>query len=154
MKLDALLFPTHESNCAELVSNPEEDAILHGRDIMLHFANTVTDLCDGTTGAHDSVLMLRQQVERRMEERGIAISKSHREMLSAATELAQLGARILHVNIYCVPVVIQIDHKRLHFLARPELYMQYTAGCNIGGAEIEWHCPVLNYQLGNDKWLT
>lgn len=110
--------------------------------IMQIAANTIPDLCDGTPGALDAVVQLRQYIERQTAEFGVDLSEESRAMLSAATHLAKVGARILHIDPPRSMAVITIDPKHLHFLSRPELHMVYLGHMQLDGAAVQWFFPI------------
>lgn len=110
------------------------------RSYMRIAADEIVGVCDGTPGAHDAMIRLCRGIAERTSDRGLEPTAAHLAMLSAATELARLGARIIHIDIDSTPPTFTVDPKYLHWVARPALYERRYFSLSLNGARVEWTC--------------
>lgn len=110
------------------------------RSCMRIAADEIAGICDGTPAAHDAMRELCRQLAAGASGEWVEPTQGRLAWLSAATELARVGARIIHIDIDSTPPTITVDPKYLHWVARPALFEGRVFSLSLNGARVEWTC--------------
>lgn len=110
------------------------------RESMHVAAAQVVDICDGTPAAHDAMRELCRLLAAGASGEWVEPTQGRLAWLSAATELARVGARILRIDPDSTPPRITVDPSRMHWVRQPALFEGRAFSLSLNGARVEWTC--------------